>query len=265
MCTKLLRAGRLFKSGGNMKKMVVPLLAAFALVICVPVNGAAEEKGKLDRFEEELSKPEDTSSTTTSVQAHEVAAEGIIQLFSNFFLLGLMQSGESSSELYRDLKERWSPAMPTFRLEPDYQYVKGGVQGMTWKGELGYLMFGIDGEYTRYFENNDHLDLIGGHLLLRSAFTDFFGANLAVGFKSLRGNRNNNGFEFGIPFYIFFSRHFILDVLPYIATMNGKDVYDIGGGLSFKYKYMGVRAGYRGLFVRTQTLHGPTVGIFFQW
>lgn len=257
-----------------MKRFISVSIAVFIFVSSafLPFAAAEENEGKLDSFKEEVnetqSPPSTTSTEISSLDAQTVAVQGIMDILLSFFLMGLSQTGtEDFATLSKDLKAEWSPSLPTIRLEPSYQYLIGGLQGLSAKLEMGYLIIGIDGEYTRYFEKapNDSLDIWQGHLLLRSIFTRYFHTNLALGVKSVGGGIKQTAFEFGLPFYIFITKHFIVDVLPYMATFHGKNMYDIGGGLSYKYKYVGLRAGYRAQFIGNEKLHGPRIGAFFQW
>jgi len=229
---------------------------------------AAEEKGKLDSVEQEIETPSTTGSQTSSIDATGIATQGILDLLMSFFMMGIVSTGsENFPELYKELKSEWQPALPTVRLEPSYQYVFNGIHGFSGKLEAGYLIVGVDGEYTRYFEKspNDNLDIWSTHFLLRTIFTKHFGTNLALGAKIVRGGQNRTAFEIGVPFYIYPSRYFIFDIQPFLATFGGKNIYDLGAGAAFKYKLIGVRAGYRALFVGDQKLHGPRIGLFLQY
>lgn len=258
------------------------------MVSCLVSRGAfADDKGKLESFEDELEKDdqplapqkdpkpkygseEDESAvqSTASAEAGEAVASGAMDILSSIFLMGLTQGG-TTAETYRDLKESWSPALPTVYVLPSYQYVINDVHGYSVKAEVGYLMLGVDMEWVNYFEKNvkstSNMRIVDGHFLLRSMFADFFGVNMALGAKSFWGENHHTGFDFGFPFYIYPSKHFIIDIQPYVAAMRGKNVYDVGGGLSYKYKYVGARAGYRLVMVGGQKLHGPNVGVFFQY
>jgi len=227
---------------------------------------AAEKKGKLDKFEEEIEQPNDNSRESSTSES--AVAGGVIDLFSSFFLIGLSQGGTINyAELRQELKVNESPALPTIRVEPSYQYVFDGVHGFAGNLEAGYLMFAADGEFLYYWEtaNNDNMQIGSGHFLLRTLFVHALQANLALGVKTIHGNTSHTGFEIGFPLYIFFGKHFIWDVKPYIAFIKGRDIYDLSSGLSFKYKMFGIRAAYRGISVSGETLHGPQVGAFFQW
>ena len=256
-----------------MRRLLAVLLVAVLVSVpaAAPAAFAAEE-GKLGSFEKEASEPTSStseSSTTNSFDAGQIAAEGVMAILMQFFMMGLMTSGvESQADLYRELKQEWHPAMPTIRVEPAYQWMAGNINGVSGRVEAGYLVFGVDGDFTRLWETNPSgtLDIWSAHALLRSVFARFIGVNLALGAKGLHGTGSRTGFEIGMPFSIYFTKFLYLDVLPYLATFKGsRNVYDIGGGLSCKWKMLGARAGYRALFTGSQTLHGPRIGLFFQW
>ena len=254
------------------RRISAALLASFILTCVSSPAALCAEEGKLGSFEKELSEPESSTQapdSTSSIDATTIAAEGVMSVLMQFFMMGLMTSGlEGSADLYRELKQEWHPAMPTIRVEPAYQWMSGNINGFSGKLEAGYLIFGVDGEYNRLWEKApaSSLDIWSAHLLLRSVFARFFGTNLAIGAKGMNGQRSRTGVEIGMPFYIYFTKKFYMDVLPYVATFKGsRAVYDIGGGLSFKWKMAGARAGYRALFTGGETLHGPRIGLFFQW
>jgi len=185
-----------------------------------------------------------------------------------FFMAGLMETaGDNYHDLYHELKDTWSPALPTIRFEPSYQYVFDKINGIAGSVEAGYLLFGADAEYLQYIETGANADLkmMRGHFLLRTAFGEIIGANLALGARSFWGKGHHTGFDVGLPFYIFLGKHFIFDIQPFMAFMPGRDVYDLGAGVSYKYKWIGARVGYRMLKVGGETLHGPRAGIFFQY
>lgn len=255
-----------------MKKIIslsIAVLVLFQFLI-LPAARAEEQKSQLGSFEKQLDQPStsDSSSSSSSLTAKDIATTTVIDMLMQFFMMGLMSTGtEDFATLNKELREEWSPALPIVRVEPAYQYVIGNVQGFSGKLEAGYLIVGADGEFTRYFEKSPKtsLNMINAHFLLRTIFTKHFGTNLALGYKRLTGLSSHQGFEFGLPLYLIITNNFIVDVLPYMAVVKGKDVYDLGGGLSFKYKFFGVRAGYRALFVDDQRIHGPRIGVFFQY
>lgn len=72
------------------------------------------------------------------------------------------------------------------------------------------------------------------------------------------GDTRHQGVELG--FYFFW------DVKPYMAFMgHQKIIYDIASGLNVKYKFTGLRAGYRYIKVDSQNLRGPEIGLFIQF
>ncbi|MBN1282381.1 MAG: hypothetical protein JXA24_01240 [Proteobacteria bacterium] len=262
-------------------RRIAALISLAALVACFAGRvAAAEKKGKLEGFEGEIEKSEPRRHEDGRDHRHdherrgagpaggtEIAAEGFMSVFYSFFLTGLGMTGAvSSKEMYEELKLSESPALPTIKVDASYQYVFDGIHGAAGKVEAGYLMLGAQAEYIRYMEGGARdLDFISGHGLLRTLFAQFLGVNLAMGVKSLKGANWHSGFEFGFPSYIYFTRHLTLDIQPYMAFINGKNVYDITGGLAYKYKAVGARAFYRMIKTGGETIHGPGGGLFIQW
>lgn len=257
------------------------LLFVTVLVPALSPSISYGKEGKLQKFEKELDREEpkryhhdpghddyhDYYYGTESVGATDIAATTMMSMFYSFFLMGLMSGGATtSSELYHQLKESESPALPTIKVDLAYQWLTDNINGAIGKVEAGYLMFGADFEYIRYFETSaPDLSFISGHFLLRTLFTRLIGINLALGAKSIWGADKRTGFEFGFPFYLYFTRWLYLDLQPYIAFISGNRVYDVAGGFSFKYRSIGARVAYRGIKTGGQTLHGPQVGLFIQW
>lgn len=245
---------------------------------------AAEAGGKLDSFEAELDKKEEpkketeakkaksedveTSTTTTTTTGSSAVADAVLTLFSAL-IVGLFDMADTGNlkEAYKYLKENEIPALPTFKLEGNYQYLVGDMQSFSGRAEVGYLMFGLDGEYKRFYEESPHdnLNMANFHFLVRGLLAEIFQVNLALGEKFIWGDTRHQGFEIGLPFYLIFGKHFIWDVKPYMAFVGGKDIYDVSSGLNLKYKFAGFRAGYRGIWVNHQSLHGPEVGLFIQF
>lgn len=253
------------------------IISLFIALLFLSSTAFAEEKkkGKLDSFEAEVHEEEKESSSSgssssgSSTSAEGIAAKGIMDIMANFFVSGLANTGEYSSlsDMQKGLREMESPALPTIRIEPSYQYVFDGVSGIALDAELGYLMLGVNGEFLYYLErgNGDNLKFVSGHFLLRTLFAQIIEADMALGARGMMGNNSHTGFDLGFPFYIFFGKHFIWDVKPYITFLRGRDIYDVSSGLSYKYKMFGVRAAYRMINIQDETLHGPRIGVFFQW
>jgi hypothetical protein len=143
--------------------IVSVLFAPFRTALAV----TAEAGGKLDSFEAELdkkeepkkdtkkdtkkSKSEDTETSTTTTGS-SAAADAVLTLFSAL-IVGLFDMADTGNlkEAYKYLKENEIPALPTFKLEGNYQYLVGNMQSFSGRAEAGYLMFGLDGEYKRFY------------------------------------------------------------------------------------------------------------------
>lgn len=268
-----------------MTKNIVLFLIVF-FVLSTPLSQAAfaaEEGGKLDSFEAELDKKEEpkakdtevkkakskvSEDSTTSTTGSSAATEAVLTLFSAL-ITGLFDMADTGNlkEAYSYLKENEIPALPTFKLEGNYQYLAGDMQSLNGRAEVGYLMFGLDGEYKRFYEDSprDNLNMADFHFLVRGLLAEIFQVDLALGERFIWGDSRHQGFEIGMPFYLIFGKHFIWDVKPYMAFVGGKDIYDVSSGMNLKYKFAGFRAGYRGIWVNHQSLHGPEVGLFIQF
>ena len=258
-------------------KIVCVLLLFILLLSFSNRSFAAGEKGKLGSFEDSLdSKNEDKRSADQETLKHgepgvaqEQVAASIFETLFGMFLAGTfeMAQEEDKGYVYRTLKKEYSPALVTFKLEGDYNWIAGNDHSASGRAEVGYLMFGLDGEFKRFWENNpsDTLNVVSAHGLLRALFGEVFEIHLALGVKDISGDRNHEGFEFGLPFKAIFTNNIFWDVRPYMAFVHKKQIYDISTGLNFKYKMIGARAGYRAINVDSQTLHGPEVGLFFQY
>lgn len=262
-------------------KRVVASMVMFIFLVALSLPAlAAEKKGKLEKFEQEVEKSEPEGhkdyhedehhhheEEQSSVSGTEIASESLMSVFYSFFLTGLAMTGPASSkEMYDGLKLSESPALPTIKVDASYQYIFDSINGAAGKIEAGYLMFGAQAEYIRYMEGGaQDLEFVSGHALLRTLFAQFLGVNLAMGVKALKGADWHSGFELGFPSYIYFTNHLILDIQPYMSFINGKNVYDMGGGFSYKYKAVGGRAFYRMIHTGGETIHGPGAGLFIQW
>jgi hypothetical protein len=250
------------------------ILIVFCFMVFSAIADAEEEKkGKLNSFEEAIEEPAPEHKTHHEHRHHEeapaagYAAQGLMDIFTQFFLAGAATAAAGGTEMMQELKTQESPALPAIRFEPGYQYVWDNVHGFAGSLEAGYLMFGADGEFLYYWEKaaNDNMKIISGHFLLRTLFVNILQTNLAMGVKTYWGNDHHTGFDIGVPFYVFFTKHLIWDIKPFITVMSGRDVYDLSSGLSYKYKLFGVRGAYRVISVKGSTLHGPQIGVFIQW
>lgn len=251
---------------------LILLITALIFPTVIFVGGQTAYAGKLKQFEEKVeSKPSESSSSGVSSGTAEVMTRTWWDILSLFMMSGLnlslSEDGTSMSEYHRALKTSETSALPTIKLEGNYHYVVNHIHGYDVTATFGYLMFGADCNLWHLFERNpdDQLKFISPHLLLRIVPFPFMEVDLALGSKLMMGDHTNQGFEAGVPAYFFFGRHFTWDVKTYVAYINGNDLWDVGSGISFRYKFIGVRAGYRMIEVGGSYIHGPQVGLFGQW
>lgn len=254
-----------------MRFLIIFSLVMLSLFAVFKAYAGDEPVTEFKETVEEASKEEESSYLfhNSNENKYDDAAGGLFELFANFFMPALVTSLEEGDfgYTYRELKKNNHPALPTIRLEGMYQYAFDNTNVLNVSGEAGYLMFGIDGRYTKYWQKkpSDTLDVISGHFLIRSYLAEVFQINMALGMKYIKAISTHKGFEIGFPFYVFFGKYVFWDVKPYMAFMPNYQAYDMGSGINFKYKMFGARIGYKVMYVDTSSIHGPEFGLFFQW
>lgn len=249
-----------------------------ALLITVQIGASplafASDDAKLERVEQQGSTTSDTSDSSHHHHHHygyggsdSFFLELLFYLFAGLFRT-YNDGNLTTKEFHALLKSEYHPALPTFRLEGDYQKIADDdVQGYRLNALAGYLALAAEFDWVHYFEQTptDQLRIMSPRLLLRGSPNRAFEINLALGAKILSGRRSQAGFEIGLPVYFFLGKHAIIDLKNYYAVVTGADVYDGSFGLSGKWKLGGIRAAYRLIRVGSENLHGPEVGMFVQW
>lgn len=240
---------------------------------------AGDDESTLKNVESQLGQHKHGGSSSSSSTPGYYDTYGIhhdVSLLDALFAI-LFNSAASRSDspaldwtdMHRDLRSEWSPLMPTARVESAYHYITGhnDINAFTLNATAGYLLCGADIDYVNYFEStpNTQLKIISPHGLFRVPVPPVLEIDLAVGAKIIRGSQTHQGTELGMPIYIFAGKHVIFDVKPYWAIIQGTQTSDIAVGVSYKWKPIGVRASYRWIKIGTETLHGPTIGLFAQW
>lgn len=174
--------------------------------------------------------------------------------------------GSTLKEVNSNLRKGHSFALPNIRLDGFYDYVVDDVQAFHLHGEGGFLLAGIDVDYTRYYEQADRLNNFAAHGLLRLPLAgEFYELDVALGYRRIWGDLTHQGFDFGFPMYLNFGQYFQIYAKWFGTVINGRIVSDTSAGVAFKYRLGGIQAGYRNVDIRGSTLYGPEVGVFFQW
>lgn len=232
--------------------------------------------GKLDTFEKNVEKKDTTppgrcdycdgtaNSTTSAI------ANSWWEMLSLFMMSGLnlsMPQGSTYGDYHRALKASGSALLPTIKFEGNYQYVVSDINGYDMTGTLGFLMIGADCNIWHLFEKSptDQLKFISPHVLFRMAPFPFMEIDLALGDKMMIGNNTHQGFEAGFPAYFFFGKYFSWDIKTYVSYIEQKAFWDVSSGLNLRFKYVGLRAGYRMIKIPGDSIHGPQAGMFAQW
>lgn len=262
-----------------------------ALVLVILAMSSTAIAGKLSNFESTLGKKSSTSSTSSSSSnsssptASEVTSSLIDTIFTLIFVGSTTGAsptggdpftsesnprgnlyGSSLKEVNSNLRNGHSFALPNIRLDGFYNYVVSDVQAFHIHGEGGFLLAGVDVDYTRYYEQNDRLNNFATHGLIRLPLLgEFYELDVALGYRRIWGASVHQGFDFGFPMYMNFGQYFQIYGKWFGTVINGRIVSDTSAGVAFKYKLGGIQAGYRNVDIQGSTLYGPEAGIFFQW
>lgn len=265
----------------------------FLVVIAIVSVPWRVHAGKLNDFESSLSNKPSSSSTTTSSSSSNSSssssADATSSLLDTIFTLMFVGSvapaqptfgdpfastaqsrgnlyGSTLKEVNSNLRKGHSFALPNVRLDGFYDYVVDDVQAFHLHGEGGFLLAGVDIDFTRYYEQADRLNNLAAHGLLRLPLAgEFYELDVALGYRRIWGDLVHQGFDFGFPMYLNFGPYFQIYAKWFGTVINGGIVSDTSAGVAFKYKLGGIQAGYRNVDIRGSTLYGPEVGVFFQW
>ena len=191
-------------------------------------------------------------------------AENFGNLAGVTFLLGAART----LQIY-DGKEKFDSILPIFKLEGNYQNLLRGNQGGDLGAELGIAFLGGDVQYTRYLLTGltRDFDIFSTHFLYRLGLIKEAQLNLAIGYKKFLGDLANNSLDFGAPLYLFPAKRWTIEFKPFFSFLNNTNVivYDLEGGLRYKYKLIGLELGYRWIRVGSRNVNGPRFGTFFEW
>ena len=201
----------------------------------------------------------------SKVNIDTAAEQALIQELAILFaVLGTTRT----LEIY-DHKQKFDSVLPIFKLEGSYQKLLTDVQGFHAAAELGMAFLGGDAEFTRLYESSPAKrdDIASVHGMFRMALIPEAGLNFAVGYKQFTGDIQNHALDVGAPLYLFPGKHWSIEAKPFISFVNSNDsiVYDLQGGLRYKYKLIGWKAGYRWIRIQSRTLQGPELAMVFEW
>lgn len=228
---------------------------------------SSAQGGELDKFEKKVEKKEEPSENSSSNVAEDVWWDMLFDFLMSGLIMSDDMEGRSLKEYKQELRESGSPAMPTFKLEGNYHYVLDSIHGYDVTATAGYLIIGVECNLWHLFERapDDQLKFLSPHLLIRMVPFEVMEIDFALGSKSILGNNTYHGVEAGFPAYFFFGKFITLDLKPYLSYINGHDLWDLSAGISFRYKFLGIRGGYRLIENDGDYIHGPQVGLSIQW
>lgn len=259
----------IFRKGGEMSVFQKWLLIFTAFgVNCFSSAGAWANEFRFDLPELTM----EASSAGSSPGAQ--AAGSFFELVASILFLGLIHGDNldeemSISERHHKKSSQYFSHLPTFRLEGAYQKNMNNQKPQGFNGNLtvGYMPIAADIDVMHLYEGASlpNRTILAAHGLLRSVFFYFMEIDLALGAKTIDAGSRQTGFEVGLPLYFFIGKHVILDAKSYLSFLDGTNVVDFSSGLSFRYKWAGIRGAYRYLDLGNEQMHALQSGLFFHW
>lgn len=84
--------------------------------------------------------------------------------------------------------------------------------------------------------------------------------DVAVGTMTLHGDGTDTAFSLGLPMRYWPHRRLGVEVRPVWGFFGGGTVTDVDVGLLYRYEHISLRAGYRWMESRGESLGGPRIG-----
>ena len=237
--------------------------------------------GKLDNFENEATKKEDTAKEDSEVSPSKRSQDNTMNRISSrmsecdscigcaFELIfqlafeALYQGGQYSwdQRLYNG-SIIGTPILPTISLDTDYQHVDSDLYSINNRVEIGFGPFGFQYKELRYFEKEpkDQLKIYQFNYLHRMSDGKFIRVDLGLGSLTLEGNEKNTGFSLLAPIYVFLPKRWSLFLRPNWGWIHTNTLQDYKLGFLFSQDYYSFQAGYRFVKSGEETLNGPFCG-----
>lgn len=256
--------------------------------------------GKLDDFEAEVSKEEETKSIDgdedetkhSKDKGHEInkseghwnndedygfiemIVHGVVGGIARGVFYGIVGGGRLSLERVQALdelsnepgesgRELGEALIPYIRLDTAYQVVEPDVSAYDFRLEGGYGPVALQTRFTRYEEEmpTDQLDMIQAHILYRGSIRDVAEVDMGVGGLTLNGAESNSGFSFTMPFLLHPWKFLGFEFRPAWAFVNNHVIQDYDLAALAGWSFIGCRVGYRWVRVGSASLDGPYAGL----
>jgi hypothetical protein len=231
------------------------------------------EKGTLDEFEAEATKP-DTLRSANSLESDEpsggfwwIVGETTLYLFvggavGSWYRATGTPADDDLAELF-GVRQSGETTLPLAAFNINYQNIESDIEAYDARFEAGFGPLAVLYRFTRYEETNpaDELDLSWLHGVLRLSYTRYFEVGLGFGWIFLQGDKSRSGGSFTLPIRIEPSGYFGFDYRPTWGWINNNTISDHDFGVRVGVRYISIRGGYRWTKAGGATLKGPIVGV----
>jgi hypothetical protein len=234
-------------------------------------------QGKLDAFESDARSRDVRRSENRehhgSSRKHEdpfgdCLSDACAGVLSDCFEIALLYGGACSWERAAHAepsdseivpRELGEPLIPFARVDLAYQNVASDVDAADVRAEGGFGPVGIQGRFTRYWEQTPEtiLDLGAVFGAYRMSFGAHVEADLGLGVLTMNGEDTTARFSVALPVLVHPGKHWGVEFRP--AWASGVSDYDFA--LLLSCPYTSVKLGYRWLASQHESLDGPYVGV----
>ncbi|MBL7073799.1 hypothetical protein ISS37_00985 [candidate division KSB1 bacterium] len=152
-----------------------------------------------------------------------------------------------------------------FTFGGDYQYLSRSLMGYSLAGKAKFLSrFGVDFTFDQYIEqlngDKDRMQILSGHFLYSLLIREPVLIDVQMGFKTLSGEENFVGADFGFSGEVFPVPPWMIDASVQFASLNEKLLLELEGGVGILYGRTGFRLGFRTLRSPHHSLNSLMLG-----
>ncbi len=194
-----------------------------------------------------------------------VVFAGIFDAIAHGGHLSLARINGSTAPEFKDVQRRdaGSPELPYLRAEGLYHLIESDIEGVEGRIEAGYGPFGIQFRSIRFREDSpdDSLTLTYVHGLYRVSGSSAFEVDAGIGSVALQGESRNSGPSVTFPVTISPHPNVSLRFVPTWSNINGNDIADFCGSVSYVHKFISLSLGYERIEAAEEVLQGPFAGV----
>jgi len=261
---------------------IFPLIVALLLLPGPAAAEDDEERGKLDRFEDEATKKDrgdkhkgdkdhheecddDDDDDTAALIAWEIARATLFSTVYGGVGSWVRAAGHGPEEFEHDFPPRdfGEPLIPFLSVESSWQEAGTDVSALTLRTEAGYGPFAVEVRSTRWSEDrpDDLLEIRQVHGLYRMSFSRHVEIDVGAGHTTLLGERRRGGGSFTLPVRIQATPRLGFEARPAWAWVGGNTISDVSLLLSGRASFFTLKGGWRRVSAGGTALEGPVIGV----